>query len=129
MAGGGPSVFACTALEHAYQNTTKKERRAMFDPRRIVLAVVTLLTLLAAVPQVAAAKGLAPFDATTKETAVGARCGPNLCISNTGIGHATFLGKIRESGGFTVDLLSAPAPGCFLNTGTLTLTGANGDSI
>ena len=57
-------------------------------------------------------------------------CDPNfLCISIKGSGHATHLGKISESANFAIDLANPPKPGCNNSTGTLTLTGANGDSI
>ena len=102
----------------------------MFFARRRFLALAALLTLLIAVPQGAAAKGLVPFHATTVETVVVVPCDPNfLCISNTGSGHATHLGKISESANFAIDLVTVPAPGCENGTGTMTLTGANGDSI
>jgi hypothetical protein len=106
------------------------ERKAMFDSRRIVLAAGALLTLLAAVPQGAAAQDIVPFRATTRETVVVIPCDPNVfCISTTGSGHATQLGKISESANFSIDLVNTPAPGCNLATGTMTLTGETGDSI
>jgi hypothetical protein len=75
-----------------------KERMAMFDVRRSAMTVGALLALLAAVPQGAAAKSLVPFHATTKEAVAVVPCDPNfLCISITGSGHATHLGKISES--------------------------------
>src|SRR5437868_1908345 len=103
---------------------------AMFDLRRIALAVGALLTLLAVVPEVAAAKGPVPFHATTNETVTVVPCAPNFCLSITGPGQATQLGKIRESAQWVIDLVHLPpVPGCNFSTGTMTLASAHGGSI
>jgi hypothetical protein len=102
----------------------------MVDARRISLALVAVVALLGAVPQQAAAKGPVPFHATTTEAVVVVPCDPNhFCISITGSGHATHLGKISEAANAAVDLVNIPAPGCNIATETMTLTGATGDSI
>jgi hypothetical protein len=57
-------------------------------------------------------------------------CEPNhLCLSITGSGHATGLGGVSELASYDVDLSSVPEPGCNSGTGTMTLTGATGDSL
>jgi hypothetical protein len=127
-------VVATSEFGPAPQNMHEwKERMAMFLARRRFLALAALLTLLVAVPQVAAAKGPVPFHATTVETVVLVSCpDPNACnsISVTGSGHATQLGTISESGNWTFDLVNLPpVPNCTFDTGTMTLTGAKGDSI
>jgi hypothetical protein len=107
-----------------------KEKMEMLNVRRTVFTAGALLALLAAVPQGAAAKSLVPFHATTRETVAVVPCDPNfLCISITGSGHATQLGKISESAHYAIDLVNVPTPGCNTNSGTMTLTGGNGDSI
>jgi hypothetical protein len=102
----------------------------MFHARRITVSLVALIALLGGIPQQVAGASLVPFHATTTELAVLAPCDPShVCVSITGTGQATQLGKISETALFTIDPASVPAPGCNTNTGTLTLTGANGDSI
>jgi hypothetical protein len=62
--------------------------------------------------------------------AVLAPCDPShVCVSITGTGEATHLGKISEAALFIIDPASVPAPGCTTNTGSMTFTGANGDGI
>jgi hypothetical protein len=102
----------------------------MSNARRIVATLGALLALLAVAPHGVAAKSLVPFHATTKENVTVVPCDPNfLCISIRGSGHATHLGKISESANFAIDLANPPKPGCNTNSGTMTLSGANGDSI
>src|SRR5262245_25146367 len=101
----------------------------MIHARRVSLSVIALLALLGGIPQPAAA-GPVPFRARTRELAVLAPCDPShVCVSITGTGEATHLGNISEAALFTIDPASVPAPGCNTNTGTMTFTGANGDSI
>jgi len=96
-------------------------------------AVVAALALSAFLPGLARADqpspGAVPFHAAIAETSAAAPCGPNLCATITGSGQATYLGAISEASSVVVDLLSNPAPGCFAETRTTTLTAANGDQI
>ena len=102
----------------------------MIHARRVALSMIALLALSGGIPQQAAAAGLVPFHARTSEIAVLAPCDPShVCVSITGTGEATHLGKISEAALFTIDPASVPAPGCTTNTGTMTFTGANGDGI
>jgi hypothetical protein len=102
----------------------------MIHARRVNLSVIALLALSGGIPQQGAAAGLVPFHARTREMAVLAPCDPShVCVSITGTGEATQLGKISEAALFIIDPASAPAPGCTTNTGTMTFTGANGDAI
>src|SRR5437773_259569 len=102
----------------------------MSNSGRIVVTLGALLALLTVAPQGVAAKSLVPFHATTHENVTVVPCDPNfLCISIKGSGHATHFGKISESANYAIDLANPPQPGCNNSTGTLTLTGANGDSI
>jgi hypothetical protein len=102
----------------------------MIHARRLTLSMIALLALSGGIPQQAAAVGLVPFHARTREMAVLAPCDPShVCVSITGTGEAAHLGKISEAALFTIDPASVPAPGCNSNTGTMTFTGANGDGI
>ncbi len=124
-------VVARSEFGPAPQNMHEwKERMAMFLARRRFLALAAVLTLLVAVPQVAAAKGPVHFHATTVETVVGVPCDPNFCLSITGSGHASQLGTISEAASWTLDLVNLPpVPNCTYDTGTMTLTSTKGDSI
>src|ERR1051325_2363016 len=73
-----------------------KERKVVFLAPRKFLALAAGLTLLVTVPQVAAANGPVPFRPTTSETVAVVPCDPNLCLSITGPGQATQLGKVTR---------------------------------
>jgi hypothetical protein len=108
----------------------RKERTAMFDARRISVTLVALFALLGAIPTSAAASTEVPFRATLTETSSAAPCGGTLlCVTVNGIGQATHLGRTSESSSPVVDTSTSPAPGCFSETRTTTLTAANGDQI
>src|SRR5262245_15194827 len=95
-----------------------------------VLALGGVMSAGAAVPGAEGAKDPVRFQASTRETVVVVPCAPNhLCLSITGPGDANRLGHVSESANYDIDLLSAPAPGCNSGTGTMTLTGATGDSL
>jgi hypothetical protein len=137
LAGHGPvwkwaakaasTIRRVTRINH----TMRKERTAMTYARRILLAVFGLMAALVAVPIQASAASLDPFHATVAETFTAALCDPlpSLCVTTAGIGHATHLGRIRESATIVTDLASNPAPGCHNETRKTTLTAANGDQI
>lgn len=103
----------------------------MLNRRRFSLAAIALSAVLVAVPAQASAASLEPFRATVSETFTAALCSPapSLCVSITGSGHATHLGKIRESATVVSNLASTVAPGCFSETRKTTLTAANGDEV
>ena len=95
--------------------------------------VVAALALSALLPGLAQADQppprLVPFHATIAETSVAVPCGPSLCATIKGSGQATHLGKTSEASTVVVELSSNPAPGCFVETRTTTLTAANGDQM
>jgi hypothetical protein len=91
---------------------------------------MAMLALLATIPQGAAATSQVPFRATLNETSSAVSCnGTFLCVTVNGIGQATYLGRTSESSSPLVDTSTNPAPGCFSETRTTTLTAANGDQI
>ena len=98
--------------------------------RLLPLALVAVIAVMVAIPQLAGATSLLPFSARTSEVGTVVPCDPNfVCVSVTGTGSASRLGKISESAIFTIDPASVPAPGCTTNTGTMTLTSGKGDQI
>src|SRR5438046_2113366 len=110
----------------------------MARTRRIFLAVAALLVMMAAVPQLVSAKdGGVPFHARLVESVVSQGFCPGsnryVCVTVTGVGHATHLGAVTESMVVTVDTQTG-APACG-NTGgnaevrRSTLTATNGDKI
>src|SRR5258708_711568 len=116
-----PMVIAKSAFDPAPKIMHEwKERRAVFFVRRRFLALAALLTLLLVVPQGAAANGPVHFHATTNETVVVVPCDPDLCLSITGPGRATQLGKISESASWVIYLVNLPpVAGCTFDTGTM----------
>jgi hypothetical protein len=102
----------------------------MFQARRTSLALVALIALLGAIPAGAAATTQVPFHATLTETSSATPCGGHfLCVTVNGTGEATQLGRTSESSSPLVDTSTNPAPGCFSETRTTTLTAANGDQL
>jgi hypothetical protein len=103
----------------------------MISTRRSSLAAMALLAVLVSTPGQASAASLVPFKATVSETFTAGLCSPvpSLCVSITGTGHATRLGKIRESASVMSNLAAGVGPGCFSETRRTTLTAANGDQI
>jgi hypothetical protein len=106
----------------------------MLSVRKITLAIMTLLAPVAALPLSASAAGNVPFQATLVESVVSALPCPGLpsqylCVTVTGRGHATIVGDVTESMTVTVDTSSSPAPGCFSESRTSTLTTSAGDQV
>jgi hypothetical protein len=102
----------------------------MAHPGRI-LAIATLLALLALVPTAASAAALVPFQATVFEHYTLSFCGrATVCIDAHGMGQATHLGEVSESSTVRVDVNPADAvSGCSPETRSTVLTAANGDEI
>jgi hypothetical protein len=97
-------------------------------------AAIAALVWLVVLPQRAAATGQVPFHATISETyPPPAICATSpdtlLCITPTGSGQATHLGRTSESARIVEDESKQVSSGCNTETRTTTLTGANGDQI
>lgn len=107
--------------------------RAAGLSRRTALPALLIMFLAAGFapnPARASADRLVPFQATLTEQFSGVQCGPTvLCVSVTGTGTATHLGRVTETRQIRIDL-SNPATGCLpVISDTMTLTAANGDQL
>jgi len=96
-----------------------------------ILVMAPLLGLLALTPTRTSAATLVPFQASVFEHFTESLCAPDtVCITATGTGQATHLGKVTEYATVRVDINPADVVnGCSPETRSAVLVAANGDEI
>ena len=106
-------------------------KRLLFLAIVPVVAFAVVATAMFLRPSQASAESLVPFHATVSETFTAAPCGTNLrCVTAIGVGHATYLGEIRENASVVIDTDPGKVQnGCSPETRDTRFTAANGDTI